>query len=67
MKIFKREIPQPKPMGNLIRCRDCEAFGYIALSGGEIVLPPGWRLAWVGCKPLYICGECAAKRRKRFT
>ena len=67
MKPFHREATKPKPTGNLITCRDCAAFGYIAMTGGGVTLPPGWRMAWVGLRPLYICGECAAKRRKRFT
>lgn len=64
---YHRETAKPKPIGNLITCRDCDAFGYIAMTGGGVTLPPGWRMAWVGLRPLYICGECAAKRRKRFT
>ena len=64
MALFHREIAEPKPIGNLIRCHDCKAFGYIAMSGGEIILPTGWRMAWRGLKPLYICGGCAGRRRK---
>jgi hypothetical protein len=64
MKLFRREAEKSKPMGNLITCHDCGGFGYIAISGGEVILPPGWRMAWVRWKPLYICGDCAKKRRK---
>ena len=66
MPLFRRMAIERKPIGNLITCRDCDAFGYVAMTGGGVTLPPGWRMAWVGLRPLYICGECAAKRRKRF-
>ena len=65
-RLFHREAAEPKPIGNLIRCYDCGGFGYIVLSGGEVILPPGWRMAWKWWKPLYICGECAGKRRALF-
>ena len=64
--LFKREATQPRTVGNLIQCHDCRQFGYIAISGGDQIISPGWRLAWVGLKPLYICGECARKRRTEF-
>jgi hypothetical protein len=64
MKLFQREAEKSKPMGNLITCHDCGGFGYVALSGGDVILPPGWRMAWVRLRPLYICGECAKKRRE---
>ena len=64
MRKFTREAEKSRVLGNLAQCHDCGGFGYIVLSGGEVILPPGWRMAWVGLKLLYICGGCAEKRRK---
>lgn len=65
-RIFQRLTAERPPLGNVIRCHDCRGFGYIAVSGADYTMPPGWRLAWVRFKPLYICGACAEKRRKQF-
>lgn len=62
-RLFKREAADTPPLGNVIRCHDCRELGYIAITGGETILPAGWKLTWAGLRPLYICKQCGEKRK----
>lgn len=51
--------------GLVFRCQDCRDPGYVIphlFSLPEI--PYGWRMNWVGLKPLLLCPDCVARRRK---
>ena len=52
-------------LGKVIECHDCRELGYVAITKGlRFTLPSDWKMAWCGLKPLFICGDCSAERRK---
>ncbi len=55
-----------KVKGDVILCHDCSKYGYIVFDPGGYTLPPSWIMANVRFKSLYLCGDCAAKRRRQF-
>ena len=64
--MYRREATEKKPRLKAVRCHDCNALGDMSVSGREYQLPSGWLMTWVWLNPLFICGACAEKRRKRF-
>jgi hypothetical protein len=63
--IFKKERKQPKIHGKVVLCHDCGQIGYVVWDiGSDVTMPQGWKIVWVGFKPIFICGDCQDERRK---
>lgn len=61
----KKKTTKLTEKGRVIKCYDCGKYGFLATPEyGYHQITDGWKIVWVGLKPIFICDRCQENRRK---